>query len=89
MTEPVQFKLAGVMGMPIFQSRSPVIHNHWIREHGIRGAYGHFPVQPDRVEQAIRGLSALGLAGCNITLPHKVVAMTLMDELTQIGRAHV
>ena len=86
MTEPVQFKLAGVMGMPIFQSRSPVIHNHWIREHGIRGAYGHFPVQPDRVEQAIRGLSALGLAGCNITLPHKVVAMTLMDELTPLAR---
>lgn len=82
MTEPVQFKLAGVMGMPIFQSRSPVIHNYWIREHGIRGAYGHFPVQPDRVEQAIRGLSALGLAGCNITLPHKVAAMSLMDELT-------
>ncbi len=86
MTEPVQFKLAGVMGMPIFQSRSPVIHNHWIREHGIRGAYGHFPVQPDRVEQAIRGLSALGLAGCNITLPHKVAAMSLMDELTPMAK---
>jgi shikimate dehydrogenase len=86
MTEPVQFKLAGVMGMPIFQSRSPVIHNHWIREHGIRGAYGHFPVQPDRVEPAIRGLSALGLAGCNITLPHKVAAMSLMDELTPMAK---
>ncbi len=86
MTEPVQFKLAGVMGMPIFQSRSPVIHNHWIREHGIRGAYGHFPVQPDRVEQAISGLSALGLAGCNITLPHKVAAMSLMDELTPMAK---
>lgn len=86
MTEPVQFKLAGVMGMPIFQSRSPVIHNHWIREHGIRGAYGHFPVQPDRVEAAIRGLSALGLSGCNITLPHKVAAMPLMDELTPLAR---
>ena len=86
MTEPVQFKLAGVMGMPIFQSRSPVIHNYWIREHGIRGAYGHFPVQPDRVEQAIRGLSALGLAGCNITLPHKVAAMSLMDELTPMAK---
>ena len=81
-----QFKLAGVMGMPIFQSRSPIIHNHWIALHGIKAAYGHFPVQIDQVESAIRGLSALGLAGCNITLPHKVKAMALMDHLTPMAQ---
>ena len=54
------------MGMPVFQSRSPILHNHWIKQYGIRGAYGHFPVQIENVETAIRGLSALGLAGCNI-----------------------
>ena len=77
-----QFKLAGVMGMPIFQSRSPISHNHWIAVHGIQAAYGHLPVQIDQVEAAVRGLAALGLAGCNITLPHKVKAMPLMDHLT-------
>jgi shikimate dehydrogenase len=81
-----QFKLAGVMGMPIFQSRSPIIHNHWIAVHGIQAAYGHFPVQIDQVEAAVRGLAALGLAGCNITLPHKVKAMALMDHLTPMAQ---
>ena len=86
MSDSNRFKLAGVMGMPIFQSRSPIIHNHWIALHGIKAAYGHFPVQIDQVESAIRGLSALRLAGCNITLPHKVKAMALMDHLTPMAQ---
>ena len=81
MAEHKPFKLAGVMGMPVVQSRSPVIHNHWLRQYGLPGAYGHFPVHIENVEKAIRGLSALGLAGCNITQPHKLVAMGLMDWL--------
>jgi len=81
MAENKPFKLAGVMGMPVVQSRSPIIHNHWLKKHGLPGAYGHFPVHIERVEEAIRGLSALGLAGCNITQPHKLVAMKLMDWL--------
>ena len=74
------------MGMPVFQSRSPILHNHWIKQYGIRGAYGHFPVQIENVETAIRGLSALGLAGCNITQPHKIMAMKLMDQLTPVAQ---
>lgn len=76
-----RFVLAGVMGWPVAHTRSPVIHNHWIARHGLKGAYVQLPVQPDRLEAAIRGLPALGFAGCNITVPHKVNAMQLMDEL--------
>jgi shikimate dehydrogenase len=43
-------------------------------------------VQIDNVETAIRGLSALGLAGCNITQPHKLMAMKMMDELTPLAK---
>ena len=74
-----KFKLAGVMGMPVLQSRSPILHNHWIAKYGLKGAYGHFPVEAHNLEAAIRGLSALGLAGCNVTQPHKVEALKLMD----------
>lgn len=74
------------MGMPVFQSRSPILHNHWIQQYGIRGAYGHFPVQIENVEAAVRGLSALGLAGCNITQPHKLMAMKLMDQLSPMAQ---
>ena len=81
MAEHKQFKLAGVMGMPVVQSRSPIIHNHWLKKYGLPGAYGHFPVKIENIEAALRGLSALGLAGCNITQPHKLEAMKMMDWL--------
>jgi len=74
-----QFIMAGVMGWPVAHSRSPLIHNHWIKKYQLSGAYGRFPVEPKNLEAAIRGLSALGLAGCNITIPHKVEAMQYMD----------
>ena len=72
--------------MPVFQSRSPILHNYWIKKYNIKGAYGHFPVQIDKVETAIRGLSALGLSGCNITQPHKLMAMKLMDQLSPLAQ---
>ena len=86
MSDSNQFKLAGVMGMPVFQSRSPILHNYWIKKYNLKGAYGHFPVQIENVEAAIRGLSALGLAGCNITQPHKLMAMKLMDQLSPMAQ---
>lgn len=81
-----KFVVAGVMGWPVAHSRSPVIHNHWIREHGLEGAYGRFPVQPGTLDDAVRGLRALGLAGCNVTIPHKVDAMRLMDVVDPLAR---
>ena len=80
------FVLAGVMGWPVAHTRSPAIHNHWIAHHGLKGAYVQLPVHPDRLEAAIRGLPALGFAGCNVTVPHKVSAMQFMDELHPAAR---
>lgn len=75
------YKLAGVMGWPVAHSRSPLIHNHWIAEYGLSGAYVLLPVHPDRLETALRGLPALGFAGCNLTIPHKVEAMRWLDTV--------
>ena len=86
MSDSNKFKLAGVMGMPIYQSRSPILHNYWLAKYGIKGAYGHFPVELKNLEGAIRGLSSLGLAGCNITLPHKVHAMKMMDHIDPLAQ---
>ena len=80
------FVLAGVMGWPVAHTRSPAIHNHWIARYGLKGAYVQMPVHPDRLEAAMRGLHALGFAGCNVTVPHKVSAMALMDELHPAAR---
>jgi shikimate dehydrogenase len=81
-----KFTLAGVMGLPITQSRSPVLHNYWLAKYGLRGAYGHFPVEAGQLEAAIRGLSALGLAGCNVTQPHKVEALKWMDVVDPLAQ---
>jgi len=75
------FRLAGVMGFPIAHSRSPVIHNHWLAEHGLAGTYVPLEVRPERLAQALRALPALGFSGCNLTLPHKVLAMDMVDEV--------
>ena len=80
------FILAGVMGWPVAHSRSPAIHNHWIRQYGLNGSYVLLPVQPERIADAVRGLRALGFAGCNITIPHKVAAMPLVDRIDPLAR---
>jgi shikimate dehydrogenase len=79
-------KLAGVMGWPVGHSRSPRLHGHWLTTYGIDGAYVPLPVQPDGLEAAVRGLAALGFAGCNVTVPHKVPVMGLVDHVDDHAR---
>lgn len=57
------FGLAGIIGMPVAHSRSPVIHNYWLKAHGIRGSYVPLAVTPDWLEDALRGRVALGFRG--------------------------
>ena len=80
MPHPDRFLLAGVMGFPIMHSRSPVLHNFWMEKHGLIGRYVPLAVRPDGLQAALRALPALGFAGCNLTIPHKVDAMALVDR---------
>ncbi|MBK7549002.1 MAG: shikimate dehydrogenase [Rhodoferax sp.] len=75
------FGLAGVMGWPVSHSRSPKLHNYWLQLHGLPGSYVQLAVAPGKLEVALPGLTALGFRGCNVTIPHKVEAMRLMDEV--------
>ena len=81
-----KFCLAGVMGWPVAHSRSPLLHNYWIQKCGLTGAYVLLPVLPENLEVAIAGLPALGFAGCNITIPHKVSAMALVHEVDSMAQ---
>ena len=80
------FRLAGVMGWPVAHSRSPQLHNYWIQKYGLQGAYVMLPVQPQNLQAAIAGLPALGFAGCNITIPHKVDAMAWVHDIDANAR---
>jgi len=86
LADPTAFGIAGVLGYPVAHSRSPVIHNHWLAEHGIAGRYVLFPVPPEKLEAAVRGLSALGMRGCNVTTPHKQAIMPLLDRVDDLAR---
>jgi shikimate dehydrogenase len=80
------FGLAGVMGWPVAHSRSPKIHNHWLQQHGLNGSYVLLPVAPGNLKVALPGLAALGFRGCNVTIPHKVDALSLVHELDPVAR---
>ncbi|MFN4360020.1 MAG: shikimate dehydrogenase [Hylemonella sp.] len=85
MASDKHYTLAGVMGWPVAHSRSPAIHGHWIRQYGLNGNYVLLPVRPEQLGDAVRGLRALGFAGCNLTIPHKVAAMTLVDRVDPLA----
>jgi len=79
-------RLAGIMGWPVSHSRSPALHNFWLDEHGIDGAYVPLPVEPGQLERALRALPALGFRGCNLTIPHKQKAMAIVDRVDPVAR---
>src|SRR4030095_1150423 len=78
--------VGGLRGWPVAHSRSPVIHNHWLAQHGIPGRYVLFPVPPEKLEAAVRGIAALGLRGCNVTTPHKQAVFALLDRVDDLAR---
>jgi shikimate dehydrogenase len=80
------FGIAGLLGWPVAHSRSPVIHNHWLAHYGIPGRYVLFPVPPEKLEAAVRGIGALGLRGCNVTTPHKQAIFPLLDRVDDLAR---
>lgn len=86
MAADLSYKLAGIMGWPVGHSRSPAIHNHWIGHYGLRGAYVLLPVHPDTLAAALRSLPVLGFAGCNLTIPHKVAALPLVDQVHPLAQ---
>ena len=86
MAQPHAFGIAGLLGWPVAHSRSPVIHNHWLAQFGIPGRYVLFPVPPERLGDALRGLAVLGLRGCNVTTPHKQAVMPLIDHVDEMAR---
>lgn len=80
-----RYRLAGVMGWPVMHSRSPLMHNHWFAETGLPGTYVFLPLPHERLPAALRALPALNFAGCNLTIPHKLQAMEIVDEVDPVA----
>jgi shikimate dehydrogenase len=72
-----KLKAACVIGWPVGHSRSPLIHNHWIREHGLDAEYRREAVPPEGFADFVAHLAARGYVGANVTVPHKEAALAL------------
>lgn len=73
-------KVLAVVGDPVSHSLSPVMHNGWISDHGIDAVYVALPLKSDDAETEIRALCRFGLAGANVTVPHKREAASAADR---------
>ena len=80
-------RLVGIIGWPVAHSLSPAMHNAAFAALGLNWAYVPLPVPPGAVEDALRGLKALGFAGANVTIPHKEAVIPYLDEVTPAARA--
>ena len=78
---------ACIIGWPVAHSRSPLIHGYWLKKYGIDGSYVKRPVQPEEAVAFLRGMRAEGLAGCNVTIPHKEAAFAVAAEKKPAARA--
>ncbi len=75
-------KLLGIIGDPVRHSRSPQMQNRALAAAGLDYVYVPWHVTPDLLPQAIAGFRAVGVHGFNVTVPHKVAVLPLLDRLS-------
>lgn len=74
--------LAGVIGDPIAQSKSPILHGHWLKRYNIDGRYDAIHVTRDDLPAALARLQSNGYRGINVTIPHKEAVLSLAHRVT-------
>ncbi len=72
-------RLVGLLGYPVAGSLSPRMQNAAFAARGLDWAYVALPVVAEGLEDAVRGLAALGFAGANVTAPHKLAVAALVE----------
>ena len=82
---------ACVIGWPVEHSRSPLIHNYWLKACGVPGEYRREAVPPDQFRDFLRSLAARGYVGANLIFPHKEAALAWSepdDRARAVGAAN-
>lgn len=78
---------AEVIGDPIQYSKSPTIHNFWLKELGISGRYDHCLVKLEDLSQYFaERRNDVNWRGCNVTMPHKMAIIPLLDRLDPLAQ---
>ena len=78
-------KVCALIGDPIEHTMSPAMHNAAFNELGLDYVYVAFGVKPDELTGAVNGMKSLGMPGWNVTIPHKVNVIPLLDKLDPLA----
>jgi len=84
-------KAVCVIAWPAGHSRSPLIHNYWIKKYKLNAEYRREAVPPEKFAEFVKNLRGNGYIGANITVPHKVAALKLSepdDRARAVGAAN-
>ncbi len=79
-------RVYGLLGWPLEHTLSPALHAAAFRARGLDAIYLPFPVPPEALADAVRGVRALGIAGANVTVPHKQSVLALLDVVEPEAR---
>jgi shikimate dehydrogenase len=82
---------ACIIGWPVDHSRSPIIHNYWLKTYGIAGEYRREAVEPQHFDSFVQSLAARGYVGANVTIPHKEAVLDFAvpdDRAGNVGAAN-
>lgn len=79
-------RFCAVYGFPIKHSASPAMHNAALAALNLNWRYLAFPVPPDDLATALLGAARMRFIGLNLTVPHKILALNLMDDLDPTAR---
>ncbi len=82
---PGKTKVCGIIGDPIEHTVSPQMHNAAFAQMGVDYCYVPFRVRKEDLGKAIEGMRALNIRGLNVTIPHKVAVIPLLDELDPLA----
>ncbi len=87
MTEEISgtTRICALIGDPVEHTMSPAMHNAAFRELGLDYIYLAFRVTPENLEKAIAGMRALDIRGLNVTIPHKVNVIPLLDKVDHLA----
>jgi shikimate dehydrogenase len=78
-------KLFGLIGCPVHHSMSPLMHNDAFKQFGIAAYYHAFHVEKEHLKDAVRGMKVLGIAGFNVTIPHKTAIIPFLDDIDEMA----
>ncbi len=79
-------RIAGIIGWPVAHSLSPVLHGHWLQEHGIDGAMVPLAAIAEDFSAVIDGVRRAGFRGVNVTVPHKEAAFAMAHRLDDAAK---